>query len=279
MEIRILSAAEYEASKALWEECFHDGAFFTDFYYRVRSKPGYALGAFEGKELISMLHMIPMKMRFGEVISDIAFVAGVCTKPSFRRRGICASLFNEAFPIMRERGFTATALQPFDPKFYERFGYRTFIRRNRAELSYDSPTQPDDRTAISYDRTAIPLLLNLYNGFFKAYDGASVRDEQYFEGFIEEYSAPDARLVITKDGCSAGYSEEDAFVCTELFFRQGADPVSLLPGGFQKYVFPLPPGFPVPEGASFCVEDFGMIKPLVPGFDIGDRIKYGFDRY
>jgi hypothetical protein len=136
---------------------------------------------------------------------------------------------------------------------------------------------------MSYDRTqtesAALGLSRLYNGFFKGYEGAQIRDPEYFKGFIEEYSAPDARLVITDRGCSAGYDEGGVFVCSELFFEPGTDPVSLLPGGFAEYVFPLPADHPAPENAVFEEEAFSMIKPLVPGFDIGSAPKYGFDRY
>lgn len=283
MEIRLLNEIEYGLSKALWEECFSDGARYIDWYYKARSKPEYVLGAFCGEYPVAMLHMIPVSMRFSGRGTSVCLVSGVCTKPDFRRRGVCAELFDKAFPIMRERGFSAAVLQPFEPAFYERFGFKTYIYRQRVTLSYDRPTKPDGRTNTPNDRTtmeeAASKLTRLYNVFFKEFEGASLRGEEYFKGFIEEYSAPEARLVIKDEGCAAGYDEDGVFVCTELFFEKGTDPVSLLPGGFAKYVFPLPEGYPVPAGCRSEREAFSMLKPLDPDFDPGFAYKYGFDRY
>ena len=277
METRILNETEYELSKALWEECFGDGRSFIDWYYKERSKPEYVLGAFEGGELVSMLHMIPVRMRFGGGTSDVCMVSGVCTRPDMRRRGVCGELFQKAFPIMRERGFEATALQPFDPAFYERFGYRSFIFRQSIRFS----GRGRGRAA-----SADPKLLSeLYSEFTRDMDGCSVRDEAYFESFIREYSAPDARLAASAGGCAAGYCEEGVFHCTELFFTEGADAAELLPEGFEEYVFPLPKGRKPPTGCVPKEEEFSMIMPLDERFRavLEDCVArgscYGFDRY
>ncbi|MCR5809248.1 MAG: GNAT family N-acetyltransferase [Clostridiales bacterium] len=278
-----MNETEYELSKELWHECFpEDGSDFIERYYRERSKPEYALGAFPrgSRRPAAMLHMIPVKMSFGGKAKDICFVAGVCTAVRYRRRGICGKLFQKAFEIMRDRGFDATVLQPFDPRFYERFGYKTFITRQNAAISYEEPRslgQSDEEPAIAPDSEK---LLSLYRGFTRGFSGCTIRDEEYFKGFIEEFSADGARLVCTENGCCAGYEEgEGEFVAYELFFRDGADPVKLLPPGFCKYVFPLPIGAKAPEGSFTVIEGFSMIMPLAADFVMGDGPFYGFDRY
>ena len=280
MKIKLMNKTEYERSKRLWLECFpEDDAAFADLYYSARSKPEYALGAFEegDNEPVSMLHMIPMRMRFCGGIKDICFVAGVCTRPDLRRMGLCAALFDKAFGIMRERGFDATVLQPFDTAFYERFGYRTFIWHKSISISAErlnDVVRPHDYAA--QDPAALSAL---YDDCMRAYDGASMRGEAYFGAFIDEYSAPDARLVFTENGCCAGYADGDTFRASELFCRRGTDPLSLLPSGFHEYVFPLPLLEAAPVGSAVSVEAFSMIKKLKPDIFIDPCRAYGFDRY
>lgn len=279
MDIRILNGVEFESSKELWAKCFGDGGDFIGFYYTYRTKPEYVLGAFDGENLVGMIHMRPVQMRFDGKIKDVCFVAGVCTDPGYRRRGVCYRLFGEAFPIMGDRGFDATVLQPFDPAFYERFGYRTYITRQRI-------TYIKEKNAPLYDRKIYPIrpynaneIKAFYDAFTNGCDGASVRDEKYFEGFIREYSAPDARLTVTKDGCCAGYSEGDTFYADELFYKDGADVLSLLPQGFAKYVFPLPTDESCPDGCLSEAVPFSVIRPIRSDFKWGTDKTYGFDRY
>lgn len=277
MTVKLLNETEYVSSKALWTRCFGDGEMFTEWYYRARTKPEYVLGAFDG-ELIGMLHMRPVVMRLAGKERKVCFVAGVCTAPEYRRRGVCAELFEKAFPIMRKRAFEATVLQPFDPGFYERFGYRVFIYRRAVRVRHKLP-DPQRR---QYDAK---LLSDLYGDFIREYEGASVRDEKYFEGFIEEFTSPSARLVVTEEGCCAGYADEDGlgFTAYELFYKKGADPVSLLPGGFERYAFPLPVNAKAPGDPESTVETFSVIKPLDPALSeelLRDGASfYGFDKY
>ncbi|MBO4384033.1 MAG: GNAT family N-acetyltransferase [Clostridia bacterium] len=278
MDIRILNGEEFELSKALWAKCFGDGDDFIGYYYSLRTKPEYVLGAFDGESLVGMIHMRPILMRFDGQVKNICLVAGVCTDPGYRRRGVCSRLFEKAFQIMEERGFDAAVLQPFDPAFYVKFGYRTYITRQR--ITFIKGNTP------LYERIGNPIrpykaneIKTIYDGFMDKYDGAAIRDEEYFEGFIREYSAPDARLTVKDDGCSAGYADGDTLYLDELFYRNGADVLALLPDGFSRYVFPLPTDEKCPDGCLNEAVPFSMIRPIKPDFTLGEGKTYGFDRY
>ena len=288
MEYRILSETEYELSKALWLECFpEDGKEFVDWYYSDRSRPEYVLGAFSdgGGTPSAMLHMIPVEMRFGRRNESVCLVSGVCTKPEQRGRGLCSALFERAFPIMLERGAKASVLQPFDPDFYRRFGYKTYILRREAELDqafieaivrsygaigrkYEEPVRPDPK-----------LLFRLYSGFMLGCSGCTVRSPEYFEGFIKEYSLDGARLTVTRRGCCAGYAEGDTFTATELFYASPDSIPALLPKGFKRWIVPLPAFAVPPKGSVTALREFSMLKPLSPDFKTGRGELYGFDRY
>ena len=280
IEIRIMNEEEFERSKKLWLECFpEDGEDFVALYYSNRTKPEYALGAFDGSgEPVAMLHMIPVKMRFGGSLESVCLVSGVCTKPRYRRRGYSAKLFETAFDVMSDRGFAAAVLQPFRAGFYERFGYRFFVSRNIATVS-NVMLEPH-----SSDCSMLPdasKLLSLYDSFSNGFSGCTARDEQYFETFIKEYSLPGAELIMTEQGCCAGYAEDEGevFSATELFFVTGCDPLSLLPKGYSSYKLPFPTAFSLPESFNVKTERFLMIKPLAADLDLGEGPFYGFDRY
>lgn len=289
MEIRLMDKKSFELSKTLWQICFpEDGSEFVDWYYSERTKPEYALGAFENSSdmPIAMLHMLPRPMRFNGEERRVCFVAGVATHPAFRRRGICTRLFDSAFDIMRERGYEASVLQPFDPGFYERLGFKTYAFLNKVTVSGEWPicaVRPAERIKPDPER-----LEEQYSGFTKGFEGCSVRGAEYFKGFIEEFSLPGARLAASKHGCCAGYEEGEGFTVYELF----ADShdigclLSLLPSGYGRVTFFLPeqldispllrllPDRAVCERVPFC-----MLAPIAAGFETGSAPKFCIDRY
>jgi predicted acetyltransferase len=66
---------------------------------------------------------IPMRQNVRGVVYPMAGVAGVATLPLARRRGYARALVTELLGQMREAGHAVSALYPFRPSFYQRFGY------------------------------------------------------------------------------------------------------------------------------------------------------------
>ncbi len=286
IKIRNMNPYEYELSKSLWMECFpEDGGEFVDWYYAERSKPEYALGAFADNEFkpVSMMHILPMRMRFSGNITTVGFVAGVCTAHELRGKGLCSALFERAFKLMKDRGCSASVLQPFDPAFYERFGYKTFIKRRRFTLSDECATRfgrlSDQHDCILNNTPDAFSMLEMYKRFTEGFSGCSIRTEEYFKGLIDEYSLPGAKLIVTDKACCAGYSENDSFRAYELYYDDVSDIARVIPNGFKKYVLPVPVNTVLPQFESFGIEDFSMLKPLSGSFETGNGPFYGFDKY
>ncbi|RKN48309.1 GNAT family N-acetyltransferase [Micromonospora endolithica] len=66
---------------------------------------------------------IPMRQNLRGRVQTMAGVAGVATHPLARRQGHVRTLLRRLLDEMRDEGHPLTALWPFRPTFYERFGY------------------------------------------------------------------------------------------------------------------------------------------------------------
>ncbi len=66
---------------------------------------------------------VPMRQNVRGAVYEMAGVAGVATLPQARRRGYARALVTEILGVMRDRGYVVSALYPFRPSFYGRFGY------------------------------------------------------------------------------------------------------------------------------------------------------------
>jgi predicted N-acetyltransferase YhbS len=66
---------------------------------------------------------IPMRQNIRGNVYPMAGVAGVATLPLARRRGFARELVTALLARMRDSGYAVSALYPFRPSFYQRFGY------------------------------------------------------------------------------------------------------------------------------------------------------------
>lgn len=66
---------------------------------------------------------IPMRQNLRGAVLPMAGVAGVTTHPLARRKGHIRALLHRLLDEMRDEGHLLSALYPFRPSFYERFGY------------------------------------------------------------------------------------------------------------------------------------------------------------
>ena len=66
---------------------------------------------------------IPMRQNVRGLLYPMAGIASVASLPLGRRRGHVRALMTELLGRMRDEGCAVSALYPFRPSFYERFGY------------------------------------------------------------------------------------------------------------------------------------------------------------
>ncbi|RLP91529.1 GNAT family N-acetyltransferase [Micromonospora sp. BL4] len=66
---------------------------------------------------------IPMRQNLRGAVLPMAGVAGVATHPLARRQGHVRTLLHQLLDEMRDEGHPLSALYPFRPSFYARFGY------------------------------------------------------------------------------------------------------------------------------------------------------------
>ncbi|RKN24117.1 GNAT family N-acetyltransferase [Micromonospora musae] len=74
-------------------------------------------------ETLAAATSIPMRQNLRGAVLPMAGVAGVATHPLARRQGHVRTLLHQLLDEVREEGHALTALYPFRPSFYARFGY------------------------------------------------------------------------------------------------------------------------------------------------------------
>lgn len=129
MRIRELGPGELPAvSLPITTYAFRTSPPDADTAERLRSSQHYfdgdiTLVAEENGEALAVTSVVPMRQNLRGTVYPMAGVAGVATLPLARRRGCAHALVTEALGLMRDRGHVLSALYPFRPSFYQRYGY------------------------------------------------------------------------------------------------------------------------------------------------------------
>lgn len=80
-------------------------------------------GLFVDGRLAAALHLIPMRVYFGDNLVPSAGLANVASAPDTRRQGHAFHLLRDTLSLMREQGYVVSELYPFAFDFYRRLGW------------------------------------------------------------------------------------------------------------------------------------------------------------
>ena len=62
MTIRLLTEADREQARGLWQSTFDDPPAFVDWFFENRYLPEWSAGVFRDEEMISVVHGAPMSL-------------------------------------------------------------------------------------------------------------------------------------------------------------------------------------------------------------------------
>lgn len=91
----------------------------------------------EGGAALAGVTSLRMRQNVRGLIHDMAGVAGVFSHPLARRRGLVRELMQRLLRQMRAEGCAVSALYPFRPSFYARFGFVGIPRHRTATFAPD----------------------------------------------------------------------------------------------------------------------------------------------
>ncbi|OAV75152.1 hypothetical protein Barb7_01251 [Bacteroidales bacterium Barb7] len=135
----------------LWQTCFHDSEDFVRLFFDHIYKEEQTLTIRKKGEVVSALQILPYTMtwRGGEI--TVAYIAGCCTSPAERDKGLMRELFGKAHNRIQEKGFDIAALIPAEPwlfDYYRTLGYTEAF--NYSLSAYHRPKDPKDTDTAAY---------------------------------------------------------------------------------------------------------------------------------
>ena len=282
MDIRLLTAEDMPAAKALWKSSFDDTGAYIDWYFENKVLPEQSLGLFDGG-LVSVLHMLPYTISVQKRPLQSAFIAGAATDAARQGEGLMRTLLRESLALMRKRGILLTHLYPFKHAFYERLGWGTYSYVRK----HDITAAPFNRRADVLETNDASLLMTLYQKMMRRYDGYVVRGPREWKWRLDELAVDGgkAAVLIEDDTASAYmlyYVKDGTADVIETVYLDEASVGGLLAWLFQngcsrvKYYLPddrngAPHGMARVVDAKALIEAFGA-QALLDHASISDPL-------
>jgi predicted N-acetyltransferase YhbS len=141
MEIRQITADERAGLMLpLQAYAFEPSPWPDDLQERYRRRSQYfttttSLVAEEGGQALACVGGLPMRQNVRGSVYDMAGVASVAAHPAARRRGFVRDLMTHLLRQSQDQGCALSALYPFRPSFYARFGYVGIPRVRKATFA------------------------------------------------------------------------------------------------------------------------------------------------
>jgi len=221
----------------MWQDVFGDKDEYVNLIFARKYQHENALIYIEDNKPVASLQMFPYNIRFyGEVV-PFYYLAGLCTLPEYRNRGIMGQLILESFAVMQERQIPLSILVPAEDwlyAYYEKYG---FIQ------TFDKGTEPIDMKNLLHIYANNPKeAFTFFDLKFQQGDFCVLKTENDLEIIIDDYLL---------DDCPAKYNLGA--------MSRVIDPLSLL----NKYAFKNPDSDfkilihdkQIPHNSSYCIKN------------------------
>lgn len=143
--MRYLNKGEEHKIRDLYKQSFDDSDKFIDYYFQERIHKNHILVEEKEDEIVSMLSIVPKRIRIRGELYDIGYIFAVATKEDYKNMGIMKNLLSKCLKDMDtvQRYFTFLLTSNFS--YYESLG---FLGQKEASLTGVNPKATTQETSI-----------------------------------------------------------------------------------------------------------------------------------
>lgn len=224
MEIRTLRKSDACTAAKIWQDIFEESDSFVQWLFTSRFYPEYSACAEDQGQIVSVIHGMPLPLRFQDRIYTGAMLCGVATLPSHRGLGLMKQLMAYEIQLLKERGVQLLTHTPVDPAIY--YSCDQFPCARTGEFIYErkggcTPGLQEfdpDRAFAAYQHFAIP------------YSGIVWRDKALMKLKADDYLSDQIRPYMLESGayCFADIDGDGIATCQELAYFQESEVQQLL---------------------------------------------------
>ncbi len=187
----------------LWKASFNDPDEFINLYFTQVYKPENTLVTEKDGRVVAALQMLPYTMTFWGNEIPVAYIAGACTAPEERNKGLMGQLLAEAFAEMERRNIPLTVLIPADNwlfDYYRRTGYTEAFDQSARMYTYNGTVVQLPKIVVTQAR--ILELKDYYPYFQKKMKERNCCLQHTFDDFntiFQDFQLSNGQLLVALD--------------------------------------------------------------------------------
>ena len=223
MEIRTLRQEDVHEVANIWKNIFEESDCFVKWLFTHRFYPAYSSCVEERGHIISVIHGMPLPLRFQGKIFQGAMICGVATLPAYRGHGLMKKLMTYEMALLREHGIQLVTQTPVDPAIY--YSCDQYPCTKTAHFVYEKRGNPVPALR-DFD---LDVALATYRHFAGRYNGIVWRDKGLMQLKTDDYLSDGIQPYMLESGayCFAELKAGGMAECQELaYFNE--DEVSML---------------------------------------------------
>ena len=203
MNIRMSTAEDEKAVKALWAYCFEKESdpWFQWYFKNEYRKEEVLVGEEKGK-IACHLHRRPytLSVRGKEVKTD--YIIGVATHPAARGRGYAKELLRRSFREAVKEKKGVVILMPSSAEYYYPKGFSFYAhqwKRKTSPLHLARLGEKPEAAGLPGNTEKWTVLHDIYMKYVSDRNGYAVRNETYWKKHMEAQWCDDGFIAVTED--------------------------------------------------------------------------------
>lgn len=171
--------------------------------------------------LVSQVHCREHVLHFMDKKLNVSYLFGIATHYDYRQRGIMRDLLGMQLEDC-ECNHLLTFLEASNPKLFERYGFDTIAYRKRYVV-YAKDLLHYTATGVS-NQFEMHELVGAYEQFSKVFDCFYVRDEEYYESYVQRVIGDGAHICVYRNaqnhiqGYAVYYELDDGIEVKEIIY-------------------------------------------------------------
>ena len=182
MKIRAFTKDDVESYAQMVRYCFNMSQKDSEQYAKQAIKFCRGFVAEEKGKVFSATFYYPFHQNIHGRKFKMAGMGGIVTMPEARNRGLVREQLRIMQKDMQEQGYVTSCLQPFKPKYYQKFGWANASRRLRCSINVDDiEAKKGEYEFIRIDKPSPKDFDTIEKTFASHYNGSTYRSTHFWK--------------------------------------------------------------------------------------------------
>jgi len=194
---------------------------FFEYYFHHCFANGNSYCIKEEEKIVACMQMQEHALSFANKVLLCSYIFGVATHIDYRLRGYMDRLMNYTLDVCSQN-YLISFVEAYNPKIYKKYGFEIISYRKKFAIA-NQDLKVKNINGV-HEHIDISIMVSLYNEFSKYFDCYYLRDEAYYQTYVETIIRNGGRIAFYQNskqettGYCVFYEREDMVEVKEIIY-------------------------------------------------------------